>query len=852
MLQAKAFKHPIKNQVLHAPLVAWAILAISLGITLVVWNVVKSGVEQASQHDFKNVSDEVRGAIEQRMLAYEQVLRGGLGLFHASNEVSREEWKAYVDALKIETTFPGIQGIGFSLKLRPDELKRHIQKIRAEGFADYAIRPAGEREEYTAIIYLEPFNERNKQAFGYDMFSEATRHAAMVTARDTGQSAISGKVILKQEITQDVQAGFLMYLPLYKAGAVTATPEERRRALIGYVYSPFRMKDLMAGILGGAKSGLRLEVFDGENYSPDTLMLDYFNINDINGQTNSPPLFSNITPIHVQAHTWTLRISSTPAFEEKIDTAKPRIIATSGVIISALFSAFAWLLASHRKRALAIARTMTHALREREAFIHAILTNAADGIITTNERGSILSFNNAAEVIFGYSEAEILGKPFNLLLPEPYRSQNASFITEYLKSNETDAGGKERSVTGLRKNKEQFPLDLAVSEVREEGRRIFAAIARDITERKKAEEALRLSEERFDLAIRGANDGLWDWDIASGQAYFSPRWKEMLGYEEDEISGHIDEWKTRLHPDDAAQVMSRVQAHLDGHTAQYQSEHRVRHKDGYYLWILDRGIAQRDEQGQAYRMVAIHTDISQRKQAERLKSEFVSTVSHELRTPLTSIRGSLGLIAGGAAGTLPEHAKGLIEIAARNSDRLLALINDILDIEKIQSGTLKFHCEPLNTVTLVEQAIEINQGYAEKYGVNFVLRSNTRDAIANVDASRFTQVLSNLLSNAAKFSKTGDNVEVEVARNGGVICVSVTDHGIGIPEHFHDRVFDKFTQADSSDTRHKGGTGLGLSISKSIIEKMNGYIDFQTKPGKGTRFFFTLPEWQSQDKPRPN
>lgn len=235
-------------------------------------------------------------------------------------------------------------------------------------------------------------------------------------------------------------------------------------------------------------------------------------------------------------------------------------------------------------------------------------------------------------------------------------------------------------------------------------------------------------------------------------------------------------------------------------------------------------------------------DITERKQMDIMKNEFISTVSHELRTPLTSIRGSLGLITGGAVGKLPDEASQMLKIAANNTERLLLIINDILDIQKIESGQLALNFQKLDVMPFIKRALEDNASYGEQHGVKFVIDRSLDEARVYADKDRLMQVMANLLSNAAKFSPENDTVEISVARHRGSIRISVTDHGAGIPEEFQAKLFDKFTQSDSTNTRQKGGTGLGLSITKVIIENHGGRIDYVTKEGLGTTFYFELPE----------
>jgi len=234
-------------------------------------------------------------------------------------------------------------------------------------------------------------------------------------------------------------------------------------------------------------------------------------------------------------------------------------------------------------------------------------------------------------------------------------------------------------------------------------------------------------------------------------------------------------------------------------------------------------------------------DITERKKVDRMKNEFVSTVSHELRTPLTSIRGALGLIAGGAVGELPEKMRQLIDIAYSNSERLVRLINDILDIEKIESGKVVVNMQVHALVPLIVQALEANRAYAEHYGVQYQFVQPGDLLAVNVDADRFMQVMANLLSNAVKFSPAKGMVTIKVSTQDGRVRVEVSDQGEGIPEAFQEKIFQKFTQADSSDTRQKGGTGLGLAISKALVECMHGTIGFQSEPNQGACFFFELP-----------
>lgn len=327
-------------------------------------------------------------------------------------------------------------------------------------------------------------------------------------------------------------------------------------------------------------------------------------------------------------------------------------------------------------------------------------------------------------------------------------------------------------------------------------------------------------------------------------------------------SGSIESWSKgaeRLFGYEASEVLRRnvrilmpdphSSAH-DGYIRRYiqtgerrimgqRREVEAQHKDGRRIPV-DLGISEMTI-GSRRLFIGIVRDLSSRIEVERLKAGFVSTVSHELRTPLTSISGSLGLLAGGVAGELPAKATRLIDIAKLNCERLVRLINDILDLEKAESGKLEFRLESQRLKPIVQHAIDLNRSYAHNYGATIELDAEGDDANVFVDRDRLIQVLTNLLSNAAKFSPRGGIVHVFIRAEADSVCISVRDQGPGIGAEFQKRIFEKFAQADSSDSRAKGGTGLGLSIVKTIVERLGGNISFDTAQGKGAVFHISLP-----------
>jgi signal transduction histidine kinase len=354
-----------RSGILWATLSAMSTFMLLFAITTWMWRTATLQAYKVAHQSFEYQVDQVRTSIERRLVAYVQVLRGGVGLFAASDNVQRDGWHAYVNALDINAHYPGIRGIGFAQNIRPDQLASHIRAIRSQGFPNYDVRPPGERPAYTAIIYLEPFDWRNQRAFGYDMFSEPVRHEAMVRAANTGKAATSGKVTLVQETTKAVQSGFLMYLPVYRKGLPLETVVQRQAALLGYVYAPFRMNDLMQGVLGNRNiSHLHLEIFDGteaaQNQMYDSLATTATQTSTENGRASA---FHHTETFTVGGRLWTLRFTSLPASDAAIDTQMPRLILGAGTLISLLVAAVVWSLLVSRRQARALAKANTH-LRE--------------------------------------------------------------------------------------------------------------------------------------------------------------------------------------------------------------------------------------------------------------------------------------------------------------------------------------------------------------------------------------------------------------------------------------------------------------------------------------------------------
>ncbi|OOG46499.1 PAS domain S-box protein [Polaromonas sp. A23] len=481
-------------------------------------------------------------------------------------------------------------------------------------------------------------------------------------------------------------------------------------------------------------------------------------------------------------------------------------------------------------------------LADSEAMSRAITESMADGVVTATQEGAIVNANRAARHLFGYKLKELVEHPVAMLLPARYQMGFTAFFSALA---ERPVGFKESGtlVRGQRRDGTEFPVNVSFGDVTVRGQRLFTAIIRDVTESQRIAEALRDSEEQLRQLTDSVPALIAYVDKEQRFEFHNKAYEEVFGLPREKIDG-----KTMLEimgPEFYAQIRPHVEEALAGYAVRYEREQTTAggERREYVMSYFPR-YGEGDEQDKVVGFFSLGTDVTELKRIDRMKSEFVSTVSHELRTPLTSIRGSLGLVSGGIAGVLPDKAKGLVDIAKTNCERLIRLINDILDSEKIESGKMPFNLQPLELLPLLERAVADNEGFAAQHKVKLVLQSPRQPLRACVDSDRLLQVVTNLLSNAIKFSPAEGTVLILLGRHAGRLRVEVSDNGPGIPEEFRVRIFQKFSQADSSDTRQKGGTGLGLSIARALVERMDGTLDFKSKVNVGTTFFFELPEWR--------
>lgn len=491
---------------------------------------------------------------------------------------------------------------------------------------------------------------------------------------------------------------------------------------------------------------------------------------------------------------------------------------------------------------------LQHTLGEREKLERELLEsairyrdlveNSEDLICTHDLDGVILSVNRAMMRKSGYTEQELVGHNLYAFLSSEARAQFHSYLNVVAK--EGRAVGYMRIVTSSGKER-ILEYDNSLKKDGVDGP-IVRGRSVDVTERVLAEQALRQSEERYRNLFESVLDGVYQSTHDGRLLTANPMLVRMLGYESKEELLAVDIRSLYVNPDQRTKLIQKLEEEGELRNA----ELALLRKDGQQLVVLENARTVRDQAGIILNYEGTLTDITERKKVDQMKDELISVVSHELRTPLTSIQGSLAYLSDRIASIDPEKVRKLVDLASRSSQRMMRLINDMLDVNKIESGKMVFQLKPLELMPLVQYAIDVNQPYADQLGVKLVLDEIHPGARVNADSDRLVQVMTNLLSNAAKFSSPGGIVSVSVSDRGESVRVSVTDRGPGIPESFRSKVFQKFAQADNPVARQQQkGSGLGLSISKAIVERLGGTIGFETKTGAGATFYFELPETAS-------
>ncbi|MFQ7899559.1 CHASE domain-containing protein [Stutzerimonas degradans] len=794
----------------------------------------RNRIEQEQRFTF--AVDDIEHTLRERMRAYEMVLRGVAGLVAGSDSVSLDDWMRAADQLQLQDFYPGIQAVALARYATSQTVEAQLQAIRKSGRERFRMYPPGVRDEYLIVDYIHPVDWRNRRVLGFDLFSETFRREAAAAARDRGNPVLTGPLRLKQETEQNVQTGVLLYLPLYRTNAPTTTEEERRSAFVGTLHGAFRLTDLMEGILGSRSSALQLQLRDAA--APDVPLLAG------RRPANEEAGFQRTRNIYMYGRSWQLKVASTPEYEAVLRHSNRTFDLVSPLLAAALFSLLIGGYLYLRERALRASQRLSVQAQEREARFRQLIEQLPVATLLCNAAGRIELANQSAASLLGSNAGLLAGERVSRYLPFLLGGDSLA----------QRSGLHQQETQALREDANPVPVALSLTSFNHDEARYYVLNLLDLQARKR-------DEERFRNVVEASPNAFVLVD-SEGRIVMVNRQTELLfGYEREQLLGQPVEL---LLPEAAREAHRGVRqayvAHPEPRRMGGNRELFGRHRDGSQVPV-EIGLSPL-RSGDEQLVQAVIIDISHRKAAERrlrdqadqlvvanrYKSEFLANMSHELRTPLNSILILSDQLRQNGAGNLTDKQVRHADIIYRAGHDLLQLINDVLDLAKIEAGHLQLKLEPLNLRDLLAETEAALAPMAQQKGLKLTLEvaSNVPERLES-DRLRLRQILHNLLTNALKFTEHGE-VQVLVrclaqggASGGDTLQIEVRDTGIGIARDQHERIFQAFQQIDGSISRHYGGTGLGLAITQQLVTVLGGRIELQSEPGQGSRFTVELP-----------
>ena len=825
---------------------AFAILILGLLSTYVTSITVKKSVENYAQNEFYFLCKEINNKISTRLHAHAQLLRSQAALFRLKENITRAEWRDVYAKQLIEKNLPGIQGVGYAVLISPNHLAKHEKEIRDEGFPKYSVYPKGKREIYTAIIFLEPFNGRNLRAFGYDMFSEPVRREAMEKARDLNIASLTKKITLVQETNSDIQTGTLMYVPVYQNGKPTKTIKERRDALQGWVYSPYRMDDLMKGIMGGYESirgkNVSLEIYDDVVYNKNMMLYNSKKTN--NNSINKPSGFEYKTLISFNGHNWYLKYN---AISSNLDYGKVWYTAISGISVSFLLFILYLSLIATAKRANRLA-VLTREIKDSEERYRKAQQVGHVGSWEYDIKNKTFWGSDEGKRIYG----------FNL--------QSDFFTNEEILNCIIEKERVNQALIDLIEKNKPYNLEFEIVRYKSSERRIIDSIAelvkdkngnplkitgviQDITERKQAERMFLdiidknplsiqvVDKNGYTLNVNSAHTKLFGSIPPADYSIFNDYQVKEQGF--GELFDHAKNGEVVYFPD------------------LFYNAHNIKPEfPDIPIWISMVIFPLNDSSGKPERFVLMHEDISERKRSELIikqqniqlqelnlaKNKLFSIIAHDLKSPFQGFLGLTELLVEGINSFSKEELFSISKNMHESAANLFKLLQNLLEWSQIQKGTITFTPISLNLNSIISKNIEIIYQRAAQKEIT-ILNKVTDEINIIADEKMADTVLRNLLSNAVKFTKKSGKIEINVKElKNQFIEISISDNGIGMSEELCNNLFKIDEKVGRTGTAGESSTGLGLLLCKEFVEKNGGKIWVKSEENVGSTFYFTLPK----------
>ena len=830
-------------------------LSLTLSAAYYAWRTVD--LRNSSQFDL--TAQHTRADIERSVEAYVALMRGVAGFFAADTNVAPAQFKAFAHRLRLAQFYPGIQGIGYSARVLPEQEESFVAAMQEQGRTNFQIWPKLPRPELHTITLLEPETERNIAAIGFDMFTDPIRRRAMESACDNGRPAASGKVTLVQEIDEARQNGFLIYTPIYEGGLVPATLEERRRLLKGFAYCPFRMTDFVFGELDTNQlRQMTLRIYDGSSEHEENLLHESAaRLEGADGWFTTSHQ-AELT-LEVCGRPWTIVCSIPPV--RLAGWWIPCLVLAAGSLLSLLFFAMSSSESRARHDAEAAAeqlRISEAALRDSENRMRLMIENAHDyAIFAMDLKGRIVSWNSGAERLFGYHELEIVGRSAAVVFTEEDRLAGAP---EHELSTALSTGFARDDRWHLRKDGTRLFVSGTVRVITDEAgqRRGFIKIARDVTERLEAEARLR-RERDFSAMILNSLPGIFYFFDAEGRWL---RWNHNL----ETITGYSAEEIPRKLPVDFFAGGDRVkvaeainEALREGETtveASLLSRHRepapflfygrrIQHDGkpcvmGMGVDISERKRAESELRDAQEQLKIYTTELEQRvvertahlRQSLQSLENLLYHVAHDLRAPLRSMASFTTLLMDDYASQLDDCAKDYARRIAGSAQFMDELVQDLLTY-----GHLTHANFTLSSISLEQHVDTVIEQLAGKIAArNARVEVERPLPVVRANPAVVNQIVLNLLDNALKFvpADRAPQIRIRAERNHHV-RLWVEDNGIGIKAEYHDRIFRVFERLHAGDQFQ--GTGIGLAIVIKAAERVGGRAGVESQLGEGSRFW---------------